>query len=380
MTDLSNPSLHLETLAVHAGRTPDPTTGAIAAPIHLSTTFARDDQGEYSRGFVYSRLDNPNRRTLEGVLAQLEGGTAATHAALQAIGGPGRILAPRDCYHGTRLVMTDTLAPWGLEVTFVDMDNLAAVADAAMDPAAAPVALIWVETPSNPLLKVTDVVAIAAIARDVGALLVCDNTWATPLLQRPLELGADLVVHSTTKYLGGHGDVLGGAVIGHGDHAAFQRVRQIQQVAGAVPSPFDCWLLLRSLQTLPLRMRGHCDNARYLARHWAAHPAVERVYYPGLATHPGCLVAARQMADFGGMLSIAVRGDRAAAQAVVTHTQLFGRATSLGGTESLIEHRASIEGPNSTTPDNLLRVSVGLERVEDLAADLDRALTLALQR
>ncbi|MCG9884259.1 MAG: PLP-dependent aspartate aminotransferase family protein [Cyanobacteria bacterium] len=388
MTDLPNSSLHLETLAVHAGRTPDPTTGAIAAPIHLSTTFARDDQGEYSRGFVYSRLDNPNRRTLEGVLAQLEGGTAAaafssgtaaTHAALQAIGGPGRILAPRDCYHGTRLVMTDTLAPWGLEVTFVDMDNLAAVAAAAMDPTAAPVALIWVETPSNPLLKVTDIVAIAAIARDVGALLVCDNTWATPLLQRPLALGADLVVHSTTKYLGGHGDVLGGAVIGQGDHPAFGRVRQIQQVAGAVPSPFDCWLLLRSLQTLPLRMRAHCDNARYLARHWAAHPAVERVYYPGLATHPGCVVAARQMSDFGGMLSIAVRGDRAAAQAVVTHTQLFGRATSLGGTESLIEHRASLEGPNSTTPENLLRVSVGLERMEDLAADLDRALSLALQ-
>ena len=385
MTDRPEPvdppaALHLETIAVRSGRAMDPATGAIATPIHLSTTFERDEHGDYSRGFIYSRLDNPNRQTLERALAQLEGGTAAaafasgtaaTHAALQAIGGPGRILAPIDCYHGTRLVMTEVLAPWGLEVDFIDMGDPQTVAAAA-----AGAALIWVETPSNPLLKITDLTAVAAIAREVGALLVCDNTWATPVLQRPLDLGAHLVVHSTTKYLGGHGDILGGAVVGRAGSPAFDRVRQLQQLAGAVPSPFDCWLLLRSLQTLPLRMRAHCQNTRRVARFLNLHPAVERVYYPGLATHPNVAIATRQMADSGGMLSIAIRGDRQAALAVVAQTTLFGRATSLGSTESLIEHRASIEGPDTTTPQNLLRLSIGIERAEDLIADLDLALAI----
>jgi cystathionine gamma-synthase len=258
-------------------------------------------------------------------------------------------------------------------VTFVDLADLDRLARALH----ARPRLVWVETPSNPLLRVTDLARVAEAASRAGALTVCDNTWATPVLQRPLELGADLVVHSTTKYLGGHGDLMGGAVVARTTRGLFERVRQIQVEAGAVPSPFDAWLLLRSLRTLPCRMRAHSEHARRVAAFLARHPAVETVHYPGLADHPGHAVAARQMADFGGMLAVQVRGGRAAALGVAARVRLFRRATSLGSVESLVEHRASMEGPESRTPDNLLRLSIGLEHPEDLIEDLDRALAAA---
>jgi cystathionine gamma-synthase len=233
---------------------------------------------------------------------------------------------------------------------------------------------VWVETPSNPLLAIVDLAAIAGIAHDGGARCVCDNTWATPVLQRPLELGFDMVVHSTTKYLGGHADVLGGAIVAREADELFEMIHGIQTSAGAVPSPFDCWLVLRGIRTLPLRVRAQSDSALRLARVLAAHPGVEAVHYPGLASHPGHALAAAQMGAFGGMLSIRVRGDRARALEVAARTRLFFRATSLGSVESLIEHRASIEPPETGTPENLLRLSVGLEHVDDLAADLTQAL------
>ena len=234
--------------------------------------------------------------------------------------------------------------------------------------------LVWVETPSNPLLKVTDIAGVSSIAHEAGAKCACDNTWATPVLQRPLELDADLVVHATTKYLGGHADVLGGAVLARSEEGLFERVREVQTAYGAVPSPFDCWLVLRGIRTLPLRMRAHSDNAEKIAAFLTDHPRVEAVYYPGLADHAGHQVAARQMIRFGGMLSFQVKGGREAAFEVAAKVEVFTRATSLGGTESLIEHRASIEGPESLTPENLLRVSVGIEDAGDLIADLTQAL------
>jgi cystathionine gamma-synthase len=234
--------------------------------------------------------------------------------------------------------------------------------------------LVWLETPSNPLLKVADIAAMAAIAHEAGALCAVDNTWATPILQRPLELGADLALHATTKYLGGHSDVLGGAVVARAASPFFERVRFIQGNGGAVPSPFDCWLVLRGIQTLAYRVRAHAEHAGQVARFLAAHPAIERVHYPGLASHPGHAVAARQMRAFGGMLSIEVRGGAEAAMAMAARVKIFTRATSLGGIESLIEHRASVEGPESRTPPGLLRISVGLEHPDDLIADLDQAL------
>ena len=372
-----------ETIAAQAAHHPDPATGAVAPPIYLSTTFERDPDGEYSRGFVYSRSDNPNRRSLEHLLALLEGGdsgeavaaafasgSAATATVFQALAPGDHVIAPDDCYHGTARLLREVFAPWGLQTTFVDMtdpDNV----QAAVGPNTR---MIWVETPSNPLLKITNIAEMAEIARSAGALCVCDNTWASPVLQRPLELDADLVVHSTTKYLGGHEDVTGGAVVGASDTEFFQRVRLIQNLYGAVPSPFDCWLTLRGIRTLHVRIPAHCANAGKIARFLYDHPNVSAVHYPGLPEHPGHHIAARQMSDFGGMLSFQAAGGRDAAMRVAANVQLFVRATSLGGTQSLIEHRASIEGPDSTTPDDLLRVSVGLEHPDDLVADLAQAL------
>ncbi len=372
-----------ETIAAQAAHRPDPATGAVAPPIYLSTTFERDADGEYPRGFVYSRSDNPNRSSLEHLLALLEGGedgdavaaafssgSAATATVFQALAPGDHVIAPDDCYHGTARLLREVFAPWGLESTFVDMTDVETVRQAVQPNTR----LIWVETPSNPLLKITDISEMAAIAQSAGALCVCDNTWASPLLQRPLSLGADMVVHSTTKYLGGHEDVTGGAVVSVRDTENFQRIRLIQNVYGAVPSPFDCWLTLRGARTLHVRMPAHCANAGRIARFLQDHPRVAAVHYPGLPEHPGHVVAGRQMSDYGGMLSFQVTGGRDAAMEVAANVRLFVRATSLGGTQSLIEHRASIEGPDSSTPDDLLRVSVGLENAEDLIADLGQAL------
>ena len=376
-------NMNPETIAAQAAHNIDPATGAVAPPIYLSTTFERDPDGEYSRGFIYSRSDNPNRRSLENLLALLEGGdsgdavaaafasgSAATATVFQALAPGDHVIAPDDCYHGTARLLREVFAPWGLQTTFVDMTD----ADNVRRAVQPNTRMIWAETPSNPLLKITDITAMASIAQSVGALCVCDNTWASPILQKPLSLGADLVVHSTTKYLGGHEDVTGGAVVSASDNDFFQRVRLVQNLYGAVPSPFDCWLTLRGIRTLHVRMPAHCANAGTIARFLHDHPNVAAVHYPGLPDHPGHAVAAHQMSDFGGMLSFQVAGGRDAAMRVAANVNLFVRATSLGGTQSLIEHRASIEGPDSATPDDLLRVSVGLENADDLIADLAQAL------
>jgi cystathionine gamma-synthase len=373
--------MQIETLTVHGGHGIDPATGAVRPPIHLSTTFERQADGDYPHGYIYTRLDNPNRQALEQSLAALEGGqaaiafssgSAATMSLLQALSPGDHVLVPEDLYHGTAQLLRTIFMPWGLQVTFVDMADLEQV-EQALQPNTC---LVWIETPSNPMLKLTDIQRVANLAHQVNAQCVCDSTWATPILQRPLELGADWVVHATTKYLGGHSDVLGGVAIARMANDYCQRVRQIQTMGGAVPSPFDCWLIQRGIATLACRMQAHCQNALAIATFLSQHPAVAAVHYPGLATHPGHDVAARQMRQFGGMLSFQVKEGQAAAIAVAAKLKLFTRATSLGGVESLIEHRASIEGKDTRTPNNLLRVSVGLENCQDLIADLSQALSI----
>src|SRR5438046_1057619 len=370
--------MKIETLAVHAGHSIDPATGAVSAPIHLSTTFERDVEGTYSRGFMYTRNNNPNRRALEEGVAALEGGaaaaafasgTAATMGIVQALSPGDHILAHVDAYYGTSRLLREIFLRWGLEVDFVDMSDLAAVKKALRSKTK----LAWGETPSNPLLKIVDLAAVARIIHNAGALLVCDNTWA-PVLQRPFDLGTDLILHSTTKYFGGHCDVAGGIVVSKIDSEFFQRVRSIQYCGGAVPSPFDCWLILRGMRTVPWRMRAHSENAMKVARFLAQHQQVEGVYYPGLPSHPGHEIAQRQMSMFGGMLSFEVASGREAAMNVAAKKKIFIRATSLGGVESLIEHRASIEGAGTTSPEGLLRLSIGLENADDLIEDLDQAL------
>jgi cystathionine gamma-synthase len=371
--------MRIETIAVHAGARVDPGTGAVTPAIHPSTTFERDPDGAYSRGFLYARNSNPNRDALEACLTALEGGaacaafasaSAATSAIFQALDPGDHVVAPVDAYHGTARLLRETFTRWGLETTFVDMTDLAAVQKVVR----AGTRLVWLETPSNPLWKVTDIARAGEIARAAGARLVCDNTTATPVLQSPFRLGADLILHATTKYLGGHSDVLGGAVVTKAHDAFFDRVRAIQVSGGAVPSPFDCWLVLRGIRTLPYRVRAHSENALRVATFLERHPRVETVHYPGLAAHPAHDVARRQMSAFGGMVSVQVKGGRERAMAVAARLAVFTRATSFGGTESLVEHRASIEGPGTRTPDNLLRLSIGLEHADDLIEDFDRAL------
>jgi len=373
--------MKIETRAVHAGRHIDPATGAVTPPIYLSTTFERSPAGDYPRGYVYSRQDNPNRRALEECLADLEGGAealafssglAVATAVVQGLEAGSHILAPDDVYWGFRNVLTKVFEHSPREASYVDMTDLDAVR-AAMRPATR---LIWLETPSNPLMKITDLAAIAKLAQSAPArvVTVCDGTFATPVLQRPLELGIDMVAHSTTKYIGGHSDVIGGALITGRPNELFERARLSQKYGGSVPSPFDCWLTLRGLDTFPYRVRAQAHNGMCVARFLAGHRAVEKVHYPGLEDHPGHAVAARQMSAFGGMLSFQVRGGRETAMGVVARSKLFIRATSLGGAHSLIEHRASVEGPDSRTPQNLIRLSIGLEHVDDLTADLAQAL------
>ena len=379
--------MKIETLAVHAGHTIDPATGAVSSPIHLSTTFERDAEGTYSRGFMYTRNNNPNRQALEQGISALEGGAAAAAFAsgtgasmsiFQALAPGDHVLAHVDAYYGTSRLLREIFRRWGLDVSFVDMSDLRAVEKALRSKTK----LAWVETPSNPLLKIVDLSAVAEIAHGAGAICVCDNTWA-PTLQRPFDLGADLILHSTTKYFGGHCDVLGGIVVTNVENDFFQRIRSIQYEGGAVPSPFDCWLILRGMRTLPWRMRAHSENAMKVADFLSRHPKVARVHYPGLKSHPGYEIAAKQMSIhstgaqdklFGGMLSLEVKDGRDAAMSVTAKTKIFTRATSLGGVESLIEHRASIEGAGTTSPEGLLRLSIGLENADDLIEDLDQAL------
>ncbi len=371
--------MKIETISVRVGRDIEAATGEVAPAVHLSTTYERDSDGEFSRGYSYIRPDNPGRRALEQCIAALEGGADATayssgsaaSLAVFSLLRPGdHVIAPIEAYHGTAKQLRDIVGPMGVSYSFVDMTNTEVVRKALTDKTR----LMWIETPSNPMLNLSDIEAIAELAHGRGALVCCDNTFATPVWQQPFELGADLVMHSSTKYFGGHSDVMGGAVVARDRGGLSEQLRDYQATAGNVPSPFDCWLVRRSLTTLPCRVRAQTHAAERLAHFLQRRRGVERVFYPGLESHPGHQLARKQMKGFGAMLSFCVRGGRDEAFAVAARTKLFTRATSLGGVESLIEHRASVEGPHTVTPENLLRVSVGLENVEDLVADLDEAL------
>lgn len=372
--------MRLETIAVHAGHAPDAVTGAVTPPIHQSTTFERDPDLSFRGGHIYARNSNPNRLALESCLAQLEGGgaaacfasgSAATSAIMHSLEPDMHVVLPEDSYYGTLKLVRDIFGPWRLKFSAVDMSNVANVERAITDRTR----IVWIETPSNPLVRVVDIAAIARVARQASAWVVVDNTWGTPVLQQPLSLGADVVMHSTTKYLGGHSDVLGGALVASDEsHPLFAKARAVQQAGGAVPAPFECWLTLRGIRTLPWRVRAQTENARQVAEFLEHHKKVEAVHYPGLRSHPAYEIAQRQMSGPGGMLSFQVRGGSDAAIAVTNKLRLFTRATSLGGTESLIEHRQSVEGPDTRAPGNLLRVSVGLEHADDLLEDLDQAL------
>jgi cystathionine gamma-synthase len=373
--------MKIETRAIHAGRKPESGARDVTPAIHLSTTFHKAEDGSLPGGFLYSRTDNPNRAALEEALASLEegeaalafsSGNAATLALLHALAPGDHIIAGEDVFYGTAILI-HTLASWGLKHSFVNMQDLSAVERAVTSATR----LIWVETPSNPLLHVTDIAAIAAIAQKANALLACDNTWATPLLQRPLQgLGADVVMHSVTKYLSGHSDVLSGALVFKYTGTLFEKVRSIQRDGGAVPSPFECWLSLRGLQTFPYRVRAQSQSAQQIAEFLDQQPKskIEAVHYPGLPSHPSHKIAAAQMSGFGGMMSIQVKGGQAEAFKLVSGLKLFSHATSLGSTHSLIEHRASVEGANTRSPANLLRLSIGLEHPDDLIDDLEQAL------
>lgn len=368
-----------DTLAVHAGAEPDPETGAVAPPIHLSTNFVHAAEGT-TEAWTYQRADNPTQHRLETALTALEGGEcalafasgmAAIAAVLDTLQRGQRVLVPEDCYVGTRGYVTDVLPERGVEVVTVDTTDL----DSTRNACTQGTALLWAESPSNPRLQVSDLAELAKIAHANGARFVCDNTFATPALQRPLELGADAVMHSTTKYFGGHSDVLGGALVfAHSDEFA-EHIAQRRLLTGATLAPFSAWLTLRGCRSLPARMALHCANTRKVAEFLSTHPAIERVNWPGLPDHPGHAIAARQMRDFGAMLSIELRGGRDAAKALARNTKIFTNATSLGGCESLIEHRASAEGEHSHAPPALVRLSVGLEDADDLIADLAQALS-----
>ncbi len=375
------------TKAIHAGQAPDPTTGAVILPIHPSSTYAQDGVGGTRSGYEYSRSANPTRTALQECLAALEGGRhavafgsgmGASDVLLRVLLSPGdHIVIPHDAYGGTFRLVDKVLRPWGIEHTPVDLADVAALRAALRPETRA----IWCETPTNPLLGIADIAAVADVAREAQARLVVDNTFASPYLQSPLALGADVVLHSTTKYIGGHSDVVGGALI-TSDDALAEQLLFTQNAVGSVPSPFDAWLTLRGVKTLAVRMERHSDNAERVVAFLTGHPAVAQVLYPGLPEHPGHEVASKQMRRFGGMVSIRLRGGREAALRVCAATEVFTLAESLGGVESLIEHpgqmtHMSVAGSALQVPDDLVRLSVGIEDVEDLVEDLRSALDRA---
>ena len=386
MTEHRKP-MGLATTAIHAGYRPDPATGAVNAPIYASSTFAQDGVGGLRSGFEYARTGNPTRAALETALAAVErgrhgrafsSGMAATDCALRAMLRPGdHLIIPDDAYGGTFRLIDKVFAHWGVTHTPVPLSDLTAVRAALTDSTR----LIWVETPTNPLLSIADIAGIAAIGHEKGVKVLVDNTFASPALQQPLTLGADVVLHSTTKYIGGHSDVVGGALVTDDEEldAAFAF---LQNGAGAVPGPFDAYLTMRGLKTLVLRMQRHSENAAAVADFLDGHPAVDSVLYPGLPGHAGHDIAARQMSGFGGMVSVRMRGGRGAAQRLCAATGIFILAESLGGVESLIEHpgamtHASTAGSQLEVPDDLVRLSVGIEDIGDLLADLEQALSHA---
>lgn len=366
--------MKFETLAIHKGNLITDKNKPVVQPITLSTTFEHGNEG----GVLYTRAKNPNRMALEELVSALEkgieaaafsSGNAAGTAVYQALAPGSHIIAPDDMYHGLHNSMT-ILFKGIHEVSFVDMSDVEAVKKAIRPNTR----LFWVETPSNPLLKITDIRSIASLAKNLGAILACDNTFATPVFQNPLLLGADIVMHSSTKYFGGHSDILGGILVTKEKNEFWDKIRNVQVIGGAVPSPNDCYWLTRSIRTLAYRMKGHAEHAMILAEFLMNHPKVEKVFYPGLKSHPGHGIAASQMSGFGGIVSFTVKGGAEEANQVVEKLQLFANATSLGGVESLIERRAAVEGPDTKTPQNLLRVSVGLEHTDDLLEDLNQAL------
>ncbi|BBZ41175.1 cystathionine gamma-synthase [Mycobacterium conspicuum] len=374
----------LATKAIHAGYRPDPATGAVNAPIYASSTFAQDGVGGLRGGFEYARTGNPTRAALEASLAAVEGGAfgrafssgmAATDCALRAMLRPGdHVVIPDDAYGGTFRLIDKVFTQWNVDYTPVPLPDVDAVR-AAVTPRTR---LVWVETPTNPLLSIADIAAIAEIGAQSSAKVLVDNTFASPALQQPLTLGADVVLHSTTKYIGGHSDVVGGALVTN-DEELDQAFGFLQNGAGGVPGPFDAYLTMRGLKTLVLRMQRHSENALAVAEFLAGQPSVSTVLYPGLAGHPGHQVAARQMCGFGGMVSVRMAGGRAAAEKLCARTRVFILAESLGGVESLIEHpsamtHASTAGSQLEVPDDLVRLSVGIEDIADLLADLEQAL------
>ena len=382
---MSDDELGFSTRAIHVGQAFDPMTGAVVPPVYFTSTFVQDGIGGFRGGFEYARGGNPTRSSLQELLAALEGGShafsfasglAAEDALLRSVLKPGdHIVMGNDVYGGTHRLVSRLFVPWGVSIETVDMSDLDAVR-AEIRPGATSV--LWIETPSNPLMKISDIAALAEIGHAAGALVVVDNTFASPYLQRPLALGADVVIHSTTKYLGGHSDVLGGAVV-LDDAELAAKVEFIQFGAGAVPGPMDAWLTVRGIKTLAVRMERHCANARAIAEALVGHPKLEAVYYPGLADHPGHDVAAGQMKSFGGMISVALRGGAPAARRFAEATTLFQLAESLGGVESLIGYpaemtHASVKGTALEVPDNVIRLSVGIEDEVDLVADLLGAL------
>ncbi len=381
---MSETNQGFNTRAVHAGQEFEPRTGAVVPPLHFSSTYAQDGIGGLRSGYEYGRGGNPTRDALQEQLAALEGGKhafsfgsglAAEDGLIRALCTPGdRIVLGNDAYGGTYRLINRVLGGWGIQNKPVDMSVLDGVRSAVSDGAR----LVWVETPSNPLMKITDIAALAEVAHDGGALLVVDNTFASPYLQNPLALGADVVVHSTTKYIGGHSDVVGGAVVLNDDELA-EKIGFVQFAVGAVSGPMDAFLTTRGLKTLGVRMERHSDNAQKIAEWLVGRPGVEKVLYPGLPDHPGHELAARQMRRFGGMISVQFSGGEAAARKVAESTTLFTLAESLGGIESLMNYpsemtHASVKGTELAVPENLVRLSVGIEDADDLIADLDQAI------
>lgn len=371
--------LKFETLAIESTKNTFTNAQPISTPIYLSSTYKRNIDGSYNHDFVYSRTDNPNRKIVENSIAQLENGTyayafssgmAAVTAVIQSLKSGVHVLLPDDIYFAIRKLLDEVFLNWNISYDLVDMSDLIAIKKHIKKTTA----LIWVESPSNPQLKISDIQKISKLAHTHNAICVVDNTWATPVFQNPLNLGADIVIHSTTKYFGGHSDVLGGCIIVNNKQLA-QKFKSIQSLSGAVPSPFDCWLIARGIQTLNLRVKQQTENASKLAQFLENHSKIEKVLYPGLKSFPQHKLALKQQNNgFGAMLSVLINGDEQNAFQISTKLKLFTTATSLGGVESLVEHRKSIEGPNSTTPSNLLRISVGIEHIDDLIADWEQAL------
>jgi cystathionine gamma-synthase len=371
---------HIQTLAVHAGELNDQQSDVIQ-PIHLSSTFSRTPEGNTGE-YIYTRANNPNRLAVEQKMAALEGaktaisfssGMAAINALFENILQPNcHLILPDDCYHGTRRLLDNFFKRWNVRYDMTDMSNLENVKQ-LINP---DTRLIWMETPSNPQLKITDIAGVVALAKKQNIVTVCDNTFATSIIQKCVELQVDYIMYSSTKFFSGHSDILGGVVMTNHENELSNRIRDYQQSAGAVPAPFDCWLLNRSLSTFPLRFSVQCSNAKAIADFLAAHKNIEKVYYPGLSSHHNHEIAKRQMKNsFGSIVSILVKGGKAEAMKFAGQLSVFKHATSLGGVESLVEHRRSVEGDHPVSPDNLLRISVGIEYVDDLIADLDQALS-----